>query len=364
MTARRIALFGFYGVGNFGDDLMAWMIAMRMHRSGHAVSVFSVGDAAHDSLLGADFARQGIESSRSIDQALDSCAAVIYGGGGILAAHSESTLKQFRRHFDRERRFLDAVTSRTLPLAVVSIGGDGSTDPGRLDPLPKALLGHAAAITVRNPSDVVLLRNLGVASIHAPDIVWGARRMLDAPPRSDDGLRIGLDLYPSLLKRTGGPQFLVFLQALILRHRTVRFVCLDSRHASAGFAPGIGHLLRGANVSRYRFNDYRSDAAELSSLDLLISSRLHVPMLALQYGVPFVSVFAEAKTHVMLENTGLAFAAHTADMLPDLRAILWDRHALERWIAAFRARAVPPPQDAWQVHFQELDRFLKTSAPD
>lgn len=363
MSTRRVAVFGFYGIGNFGDDLMAWMIASWLRSRGHAVTILSLADDEDDSLHSIDFTRGALVSSRSIDHAIDSCDAVVYGGGGILVGHSERALRRFRRQFAKERQFLDAAAARRLPLMVMSVGGDGGTDPGRLDAFPRRLLSQAARITVRNPEDVALLRNLGVAGVHVPDLVWGARDMIAAPPRSGTGPRIGLDLYPSLVKRPGGVGFLAFLQAWMLRHRSATFVCLHSRHVSSGFDPGLGHILCGPNVRRYRFRDFHSDAAELSSLDLLISSRLHVPMLALQYGVPVISIFAEPKTRLMLEHNGLAFATFTPGTLPDLRSLLWERNALDDWIDDYRMPANAVSVEAWRLHFHHLDTFLHEVTP-
>ena len=358
----RVALFGFYGVGNFGDDLMAWMIAKELQSRGHRVSIFSLGRDKRHSLLSLDFQQQGFTISTFIDQTLTSCDAVIYGGGGVLVAHSMDKLKKFRLYFEREQQFLNAVKCRRLPLMVMSVGGDGGMDPDQLDAFAKDLVKYASTVTVRNSSDVYLMRALGLDSLDAPDLVWAARQILSIQSRAHLGFTIGLDLYPAILKRRGGSYFIAFLQALILKHPTIEFVFLNSRHRTSGLDLELSQFLRGVNVNRYRFVDFQSDVSILGSLDLLISSRLHVLMIALSCGVPVISIFAEAKTQLVLEQTGLDSMSFTAERLTELKNLLWSRSALDGWIHQIKGCILPL---TWSkscgsyLHFKQLDCFLQ-----
>ena len=78
-------LLGYYGRGNYGDDLMAWMIARHLGTEGISCSVFSLGDGPRDSLLVPDFVRSGIESTQDPEAALSRPAFVVKGGGDVRA---------------------------------------------------------------------------------------------------------------------------------------------------------------------------------------------------------------------------------------------------------------------------------------
>jgi len=57
LSPSHVVLLGYYGHGNYGDDLMAWMIARHLGTEGISCSVFSLGDGPRDSLLVPDFVR-------------------------------------------------------------------------------------------------------------------------------------------------------------------------------------------------------------------------------------------------------------------------------------------------------------------
>ena len=77
MQTPCTALFGFYGVGNYGDDLMAWMIADHLESIGRRVIIYSLSDRAGDSLQSPNFKRRIFPSSPSLEVALQSCDSVI-----------------------------------------------------------------------------------------------------------------------------------------------------------------------------------------------------------------------------------------------------------------------------------------------
>jgi len=361
--AHTTALFGFYGVGNYGDDLMAWMIADHLASVGRRVAIHSLADRGGDSLRTPDFLRRDFRSDPSIEATLDACDSVVYGGGGLLVSHAGQRMRRFARHFRKEEAFLAEVRRRGLPLAVLSVGGDGSGNPDHLDPFAIEMVRYAGSVTVRNRSDLDLLARLGVAAHAYPDVVWSAAGRFGHVERRHAGLRIGLDLYPSMMRWSDALAVLATLQAVVLARPSVRFVCLDSTHACRGRFGGIGRFLVGRNVERYRFSDFRSDLAELHSLDLLLSSRLHVPMVALQYGVPFLSVMPEGKTRLLLESVGLDDAAFGRGRLGELRALLGSDDRLREWLGRYRFPECASLSERSLGHFRRLDEFLPASPP-
>ncbi len=358
MQTPCTALFGFYGVGNYGDDLMAWMIADHLESIGRRVIIYSLSDRAGDSLQSPNFKRRIFPSSPSLEVALQSCDSVIYGGGGVLVSNASRKLRKFACYFRREEIFLAAVKQRQLPLAVLSVGGDGRQDAGLLDSFAADMVRYATSVTVRNRADVSVLKQLGVDAHFHPDIVWGVKRSGFGVRSQHAQLRIGLDLYSNLFRRGGGLRFLCFLQSVILSNPSIRFVCLNSTHVNCGRSSGLGRILFGSNVERYQFSDFSLDHERLCSLDVLVSSRLHVPMVALQCGVPVISVFSEGKTRLLMESVGLQFAHFDKTRIRELQSILASRERLIDWIERYHF----PPVDVLSVgasgHYRQMDDFL------
>lgn len=367
-NAPKVTVFGFYGLGNFGDDLMGWMIARQLAALGKPSVLCSLSDQPSDSLQVADFTEASIASTRSIEQALENSTAAVLGGGGLLVPHTDRKLKRFAPYFSKIEHLLDSIERRGIPLALISVGGDGDPSPDNLSRRARKALGHASMVTTRNPSDVALLEKCGITSHCYPDLVWLASTFLRHGWPSDSlrekthdldrPLRIGLDLYASNLIGKGMLRFLACLYGLAWTTPYLQFVTINSKHARCGTSSGVGTALSAATVEHYQFHDFESDFAKLASLDLLVSSRLHVPIVALQLGVPTISVFAEAKTRIFFEANGLSGAYFGGDRTNQLVSLLRDQVALRAWLHAFAFPDLAQLRAAGGGHFRRLQEFL------
>ena len=160
--------------------------------------------------------------------------------------------------------------------------------------------------SVCNPSDLTILENLGVKGEVFPDLVWRAGSNAMSSRTPNDRLRIGLDVYLANLAERRGLHFAAVLQTLVWRCPQYTFVCLNSNNrATRPSSPNRWLRLRGRNVEHYHFHDFEHAAALLGSLNLLVSSRLHVPVVCLAHRVPVVWTFCERKTQVFLGALGL-----------------------------------------------------------
>jgi hypothetical protein len=190
-------------------------------------------------------------------------------------------------------------------------------------------------VTVRNPQDVVTLEAKRKTAAYFPDIVWGLSRVVPIERRPHERLRIGIDLYASNLLRQGALHLLPRLQSAVRERPDCDFVCIDTTNASRKPYRGLGGFIRGANVSRYQFRHLDEDLALVASLDAVFSSRFHMPIVAMQYGVPSVSAFAERKTRLLYANLGLDLHAYHVDRSAALFSLLSSRADLDRLIRDF-----------------------------
>ena len=324
----RVALAGFYDSGNFGDDLSAVLFGLTLRRFGIPCAVYGLCEP---------YARRfGFERAPNPDRLLDGAGALVWGGGGLLVSWSPVTYRLlYAAAASRLDRLVRAALHGAFPVLLASVGGDGRPLQA-LRPRYKAdLVAAARSVTVRNPQDRDSLRQLNRDATYFPDISWGLSRVLPLERRRGGRLRIGIDLYPSNLVRQGALHLLPRLQAAVTARQDCDFVCVDTTNASRRPYRGIGGVLRGANVSRYQFRDLHDDLAFVGSLDAVFSSRFHLPIVAMQCGVPAFSIIAERKTRLLYENLGLERFCVGRDRLGDLLARTSGGAGLEGHIRGF-----------------------------
>jgi len=74
----------------------------------------------------------------------------------------------------------------------------------------------------------------------------------------------------------------------------------------------------------------------------MISTRLHVPMVSLQYGVPTISVFCESKTRVLFQLMGLERMLYSHSRMGEFTSLIMSRSKLD----AFRRDYLFPDCEA------------------
>ena len=340
----RVGLVGWLLRGNFGDDLMAVMFALELMQADFDVVVWGLSPQA-----AAPF---GITTVESLD-ALECCDALIYAGGGLLTlAH---THMEEQDGFGTSMRMLCTMSvAKNLPLMLLSIGGDGqSPEHTGLSETQCLMLRTAKLITVRNPQDVALVKRISSLE-NVPcfaDIVWRVKRTLR-------------------LEAFDGPRSNVLVhQSSSRTWRLIRAAvsCLNATENRLG---AVFNLLTQFEANRVdhprtiQHRDILQTLAVVSKASLLISARLHLAMSAMVLGTPVLSVNAEAKTKLMLQN--FPQLAHDVDS-----AAGRFRFPLRLWKAIYRRQLliVAPPQletlaDSAAGHSQAAIAFLSQRQAD
>lgn len=369
-TTHKTVVFGYYGIGNFGDDLMGWMFARHLESLGSKSVLFSLSDSQNDSLSGRDFTEWSIGTSRSIDEVLDGSRAAVYGGGGLLVKRAYRKRRRSKRYFEKTTILLDEIQNRKIPLALISVGGDGAESSAQFSPLAKRAVSYASLITTRNQSDTQLLSREGIPSRYLPDIVWSASAFGATTPNPSirrglgdcsAPLRIGVDLYTSNVVGKGLFRFVSFLYSLAWFRSHVELVVFNSKHVSCGRLDAMRTVLGGAATEHYRFQKFDLDFAKIASLDLLLSSRLHVPIVALQLGIPVISVFSESKTKMFFDAVGLSDSFYAVERMSELRSLLSSQSALYSWIESYSFPDIATLCSGAFGHFQALEEFTQSN---
>jgi polysaccharide pyruvyl transferase WcaK-like protein len=96
----------------------------------------------------------------------------------------------------------------------------------------------------------------------------------------------------------------------------------------------------------------------LASLDLLISSRLHTPMICMGYGVPALSLFGEKKTTLMMKNLNLDCYSFGRGQLRSFESLFTQKDRLAAFLEQFRFPDVSKLRTESYGHQKRLHEIL------
>lgn len=356
----EIGLTGFYGRGNFGDDLVGAILGRHLADHGHRCTVLGFDEPLAGAL--------GLATTRDAVALVERSQAIVLGGGSALGqASGRRFSRSIRRHLGEDSTLMDIVirecARRGKPLFAISVGGDG-TPFDRLTPRQHALLRACSGATVRNPEAVALYQAVGCAASCYPDIVLQTARHFPRTPRPvAQRPVVGIDVYWSNLLARRALFTPLLLRSMVLRRPDVSFVYLDSTHRDHAPFLAVGPPRRAANAGRYQFHDLHQDLDRIASLDLVLSTRLHVGVAALSYGVPFMSLFGEPKTALFLHHTGLERAYFTPANVNEFLRAAHDPVPLAGWLRGDLPETVQDAIERSAGHLLALDAMLAPLLP-
>lgn len=347
----RVALCGYYGYGNFGDDLMAILLGLSIRERGIDFTIYR--------LCNEEAIPFGFKNTDSIDDLLSGARYLIWGGGGLLVSWPSFLYSiLYPRVAGRYSRLIKAAANLGLKFWALSVGGSGD-DASRLTPgFKQAFLNAAEYVSVRNPQDVLPLNNKGVQCEYFPDVIWQTADRFPVKPRSRGSSRIGVDLYFSNLARRRALHLVPLLLKITRMRPDCEFIFLDSTNKRVRPNRSLGRIIRGPNVRSYQFSDLTADVDFLASLDLLISSRLHTPMICMGYGVPALSIFGEKKSILMMNNLDLSGYCLGRPQMAWFSSLLTHKDRLTAFLERYRFPDTSRLRSQSYGHQRQLDRIL------
>jgi hypothetical protein len=292
MHANNIFVWGSYQWGNFGDDLMAVMISLFLKTHGFNPIVYKL----HPLIATA----YKIETTQDIHDSLARSSALIIGGGNFLG--SVSLIDGAWGELEK------SLCIHNIPVHFISIGGDGSESP-HLCPSAYRVLSSKRVLsgTVRLQTDLSAFISINPSIDKLSfnhDIVLGASSFFPASENANlsqyficnigysRGAKV-LDLLSSSLEAIGRPA---------AKFASTHLECLvsDSNYMNLRYeyvSPRVASNLRYSTVQPF--------IEFISSADFIVSSKLHLGVVAMSYGVPFVSINGSRKTMAFMNQIGL-----------------------------------------------------------
>ncbi len=289
----KAALFGWYGYGNFGDDLMAVIFGLFLWK--HKVE-FSVYKLCRP--IAEQFKFTVVDS---VEDLIDGKDIVILGGGGIFQVRKKIQPRMLK--FAQELSDLIALTQqKNIPIYGFSLGGNGVYCKPLEPPGRQALLEQAKYISVRNPEDMDFIRYSGCQGAFYPDVLWQTPLFFPVTQKKNARLKIGINIFLGQKMPSYFPKVLDIITRI---RRDLDFVFIDSYNQSKTRNQALKATNGAEHIGNYTFYNLTKDIELISSLDLVISSRLHLGLVGMSYGVPFLSLFGGRKTKLMLHSIGL-----------------------------------------------------------
>jgi polysaccharide pyruvyl transferase WcaK-like protein len=279
----RIALFGFYKYGNFGDDLMAVMFGRKLQAENISFRVYRLRPDVR-----AEFKFDG---ANSIEELLDGATAVVYGGGGAF-------LTTQHRDFEADlRQLCESCRERNIPLYMFSVGGAGRPYSEITEPRQR-LLDYVSFVTFRNQEDALLLDQIGLdkGAIHH-DVVWRTSDQFPAARKSrEEPLTIGVD-NSMLGKRKSRWTIWAIMHVCRLLRKPYRFVAFRQSPGERDFG--------GFDETICYSNGMTNFVERIAQTDLIITHRLHLGLAAMSFDIPAVQVMPQSKAVLLFNRLGL-----------------------------------------------------------
>lgn len=354
----KVAIWGSYAYGNFGDELMALQFAVHLKRLGARPVVYRLHELLAE--------RFEIETAPTAQTLLSNAAFCIFGGGSLLSPNKVGPRWYTDAKKREYREFITALELHGCPLYFLSIGGDGRySGPQGITDYRKRLLSSPCCrqATVRHPQDVqTIKRDYGMDACYYPDVLldvgrfWGLRRKV----RLDGAEHIGINLP----KQHGW--LLNWLRAVKVARRGVVYHFLGTVRPAGdhGELPVEVMPVRSASrIEQHLYKDPIELLKLLSSLDLIVTTKLHIGLTALALGVPYLCVGRSLKAKAFLEGIGALFA-YLGDEPPmqrrvNLLRILSTRKGLSDLRYAYQTVDLTSQKKLSQGHLDQLGILLK-----
>ena len=350
----KVAVWGSYNHGNFGDDVMAVLFARAVAEAGGEPVVYR---------MDSDLARRyDIETESELEPLLDGARLVIMGGGAMLAGGGlRKQAQRWYRDYNRDFARLALAAERAdCPIHPISIGGDGGAST--LSRSQRRLYSSSAmgSATVRLPTDVDVLEGFGVRAVHHPDILLAGPQLLGTSgghQAREECTTIGVNIF----ERTGRTLATRLLDEAA-RRPDLRLVFMHSHLPSMPQQYEIQPEVDLPNVTLHRYTDPVATCETIASLDLLVTSKLHLGVTALAGGVPFLSYAGPPKATAFLSELGASRDVYTQARSGDLFDLLVAPDGPERILQGVPWAAVETARDASAGHLEALRRVIDAAA--
>lgn len=305
----KIAIWGSYNYGNYGDDIMAIQFAKYLKSLNVEPVVYRL-----DKQLAK---RYQLKTTDSLNELLSNAEFCIIGGGGFL-------VENFSAPFEEDFRQLHKVSiEKNCPVYPISIGGEGLGENASLSHWRQQFFqgDMCQSCSVRLESDKALFKHFGKEVFYYPDVLLSVSEFWQIPRQSKQFnnqtnnqidnqkkiINVGINI-PNTLQC----KLLAFQLGIIASiRRDIIFHFIKTYLPSSSINSELRPKQLSSNIKYHVYSDPQSTLEFLASLDLVVSYKLHLGLTALALGVPFYSLGGSGKASAFLSSIGADFAVWT-----------------------------------------------------
>lgn len=332
---------------------MAYLLSSHIRSMGHTPIVFSK--------LPATMTDWGVQVESDVDDFVEAADVVVFGGGGLLIPRPH--LGGDRGDFNADLGgVLRKAGTKNTPLYGISIGGAGEPLYKIVPEERQLLIRSLRYVTLRNSEDLQLLEQAGVEGEFQDDLVWTTAAVypLERPPQRGRR-RVGINFYLGRSRR-----FLVLQKIieLIVRARSdIDFVFLDNHPGRDGEFKAYSPARLPANCSRKTLVDIEDACREVASLDVLFTTRLHVGVMAMCYGVLTVAYAGQKKTRLLYNRISRGEFFWPSNEVVKFLKVFLIPGGLDRLIGAAQEPIDTTVFDSAAQHYTRLEILLSDKEP-
>jgi hypothetical protein len=331
----KVAIWGSYNYGNYGDDIMAIQFAKYLKNLGGVEPVVYRLDKQLAK-------RYQLQTTDSLDELLSNAKFCIIGGGGFL-------VEKFTAPFEDDFRHLHQVSIKhNCPVYPISIGGEGLTEKERLSYWRREFFQGdiCQSCTVRLESDLTLIHKFDKEAFYYPDVLLCVSEFWQIADQnnSSNKIHVGINI-PNTLQC----KLLAFqLKIIASIRRDIVFHFINTYLPSSPINSELLPKQESTNIKYHVYTDPQSTLEFLSSLDLVVSYKLHLGLTALALGVPFYSLGGSGKAKAFLSSIDADFA-------------VWNPVDKRFKVAAFLSNPQNILQAKNKFNFTIIDKLTKKS---
>lgn len=293
--AKKVAISGYYGFDNFGDEAILHVLCQNL-RPHYDVTVFSKKPRETAQ-------RYGIRSVQTFSlldilRTLIKTDVLLSGGGSLL--QDATSVKSLVYYL-----FVLFVAQFFKKKTIIFAQGIGPIKNKFLQKITRNILKRCDFITVRDEKSLFLLRGWGLAPILVDDPVWG----VDIPAQKN-GNAIGVQLrqWANL-----GDEFLTKLAEKIVEHFPTKKILLFSFQNSIDlpvcekFKTFLLECNTLADVEIVQNESLLQLVKGIQSCEMLFAMRFHAVLLALKSNVKTVALNYDIKVQTLAQEANIPF---------------------------------------------------------
>lgn len=303
---KIVAIWAPLRYANVGDDMQAIAMALHIRNLGYDVKLYQLEQSLAD--------KYNMKSCGSINELLDGVNLCIIAGGALLTPFRwyKRILNKAAREYEHDFKelYLATLTYPNINFCAISFGGDGKVkNPETWFSKWRIKFFESPSFidgTVRLQGDVEMMKIFGKNEKYYPDMLFQAPHFFDCKPLAQTKKRrICLQFKKG---RYLDKQLLKDIYTYASSNDDVEFHFITTHMLKVGLTYQYLPKYESKNIFIDAYESPSQLLGVLKSCDLIVTSMLHVGLLGLTEGTPFVSYRGPGKTKSFLKSIGGSWA--------------------------------------------------------